>query len=205
MRQKRRRVIGEGRKNSSYRQWPLAIPSLSRAPQATILPPDLSVVMKHKLMQSAAELLKNHTLLLHCGNPAVSPSSHSWGNSSGAHVWKRTVFRDLQNRQKGFNPYLPVARWSFWRCLAPRTSRCWRRCRSWSSSGRWRPCSTSWRSDSSLKSGRSFWLQGWKRDALKISSPSTCPGMSDSDSSQPMESLLRAAPNTLSNLVTVKR
>lgn len=39
-------------------------------------------------MQSAAELLKKHMLLLHCGLPAVSPSSYSWGNITNTHIWK---------------------------------------------------------------------------------------------------------------------
>ena len=42
-------------------------------------------------MQSAAELLKKHMLLLHCGLPAVSPSSYSWGNNADTHIWKHAL------------------------------------------------------------------------------------------------------------------
>lgn len=46
------------------------------------------LICLHKLMQSTAELLKKHMLLLHCGTPAVSLSLYSWGNNythSGKH------------------------------------------------------------------------------------------------------------------------
>lgn len=58
-------------------------------------------------MQSAAELLKKHMLVLHCGLPTVSPSSYSWGNIANTHTfgnehtsWASSLWNPLQGIMK---------------------------------------------------------------------------------------------------------
>lgn len=88
---KRRRRTGGGEENviSLRLQWPLGShPCLKclRLPLSLLIRPQRCT---SGLMQSAAELLKKHMLLLHCGLPAVSPSAHSWGNIANTHTHTR--------------------------------------------------------------------------------------------------------------------
>ena len=71
--------------------WP---PLFHPCPECLRLPLSLLICLQWYtggLMQSAAELLKKHMLLLHCGLPAVSPSPCSWGNNVDTHIWKHAL------------------------------------------------------------------------------------------------------------------